>query len=200
VSEWPADFTQRLERLAARYLSERDPRRQSGFSGGRARWRAERAPLLAAIPHSGDFLDVGCANGHLLECLMQWALERGIELTPFGVDLAPALIALAQQRLPAFRTHFFCANACDWQPPRRFHYVYALWDCVPPAHFAQFVAHLRAVICAPGGRLIIGAYGSRTRAEAPAAVDVLLVQQGYTVVGRVSAGRPETARFAWVDT
>jgi SAM-dependent methyltransferase len=199
VRELPADFIARLDRLSARYLSESDPRRQSGFSGGPERWRAERAAILEAIPASGELLDVGCANGHLLECLLQWALERGIELTPFGVDFSAALVALARERLPAFGEHFFCANAFDWRPPRRFTYVFAVWDCVPRAAFGQFVEHLLAHVAAPGGRLIVGAYGSRTRGEVPAPVDALLRQLGYPLIGWAACGDPETARFAWID-
>jgi SAM-dependent methyltransferase len=199
VRELPADFVRQLERLSARYLGESDPRRQSGFSGGVERWRLEREPILEAIPASGELLDVGCANGHLLECLLQWAVLRGVRLTPFGVDLSPDLIALARERLSEFRTHFFCADAFTWQPPRRFRYVYAVWDCVPPEAFGQFVQHLLVQVTAPGGRLIVGAYGSRTRREAPAPVNALLTQLGHPVIGHASAGRPETARFAWID-
>ena len=40
------------------YLSSDDPIAQSGFGGGAARWRAEREPILTAVDHDGDFLDV----------------------------------------------------------------------------------------------------------------------------------------------
>src|ERR671937_40228 len=65
----PPSFLQHLAHLEAAYLRETDPIRQSGFSGGAERWRAERSPILLAIPESGTVLDVGCANGYLLECL-----------------------------------------------------------------------------------------------------------------------------------
>jgi hypothetical protein len=31
----------------------------------------EREPILTAIDSGGDILDIGCANGYLLECLMR---------------------------------------------------------------------------------------------------------------------------------
>jgi len=31
------------------------------------------------------------------------------------------------------------ANAWNWHPPRRYQYVYALWDCVPEDYLAEFV-------------------------------------------------------------
>jgi SAM-dependent methyltransferase len=196
--ELPASFLQHLRDLESGYLRETDPMRQSGFSGGADRWRVERSPILSAIPASGTLLDVGCANGHLLECLLRWGLESGLILTPFGVDCSARLIALARQRLPAFRDHFFVANAWDWSPPRRFQYVYAVCDCVPDSCFGGFVEHLLSQAVAPGGRLIIGAYGSRSRGELPAPVDQMLTRLGYTLIGSTAAGQPETARFAWI--
>lgn len=60
----PNDFLCELELLEAAYLKEDDRIRQSGFSGGAERWRAERGPILDAIDTDGDLLDVGCANGY----------------------------------------------------------------------------------------------------------------------------------------
>ncbi|MFQ6033540.1 MAG: hypothetical protein ACE5KR_01630 [Candidatus Bipolaricaulia bacterium] len=76
----PGSFLQRLKALEAAYPAEDGPIRQSGFSSGPERWRAEREPILEAIGRDGGLLDVGCANGFLLECLVQWAGERGIVL------------------------------------------------------------------------------------------------------------------------
>jgi SAM-dependent methyltransferase len=195
----PADFLQHLTKLQAAYLREIDPIRQSGFSGGPERWRAERSPILGAVTASGSLLDVGCANGYLLECLMRWGSEIGVTLTPFGVDCSEGLIALARERMPLFREHFYVANAWGWIPPQRFQYVYCVFDCVPGEVLGDFVEHLLSKVVAPGGRLILGAYGSRSRREAPAPVDEFLQDLGHRVVGSAVAGQPETARFAWVD-
>jgi SAM-dependent methyltransferase len=195
----PVDFVARLEALAATYLGESDPIRQSGFSGGPERWRMERAPILQAIQTSGDFLDVGCANGFLLESLIRWGAETGLSLTPYGVDYSPGLIEIARQRLPMFAEHFFVGNAWGWVPPHRFQYVYAVFDCVPPIYFPTFVEHLATAVTAPGGRLILGAYGNRSRAESPAPIDQMLESIGYTVAGTAIGGASVMAHFAWID-
>jgi SAM-dependent methyltransferase len=109
----PHDVVARLHAIADAYLNVRDPIRQSGFSGGPARWRSEREPILDTVPCSGSFIDVGCANGHLLECLVARERERGIELYPFGVDISAPLVALAQQRLAHWADRFFVGNAWD---------------------------------------------------------------------------------------
>jgi SAM-dependent methyltransferase len=195
----PPAFLTHLAALEAAYLRESDPIKQSGFSGGPERWRAERAPILDAIPTSGDLLDIGCANGHLLECLLKWGAERALALTPFGIDYGAGLVALARERLPHFRDHFWAATAWGWTPPRPFQYVYSVFDCVPHTALGAFAEQLMNNVVAPGGRLILGAYGSRSRREPPAPIDAMLTDLGYEVAGSTHAGTPETARFAWID-
>jgi SAM-dependent methyltransferase len=198
-SPLPPAFLQHLAELEATYLRESDPMRQSGFSGGAERWRVERAPILQAITTSGDLLDIGCANGYLLECLIRWSAESARALTPFGIDCSAGLIARARERLPDFCDHFFVANAWGWTPPRRLQYVYSVFDCVPRTTLGAFVEQLMKNVVAPRGRLILGAYGSRSRREPPAPIDVLLTDLNYEVAGSATAGTPETARFAWID-
>jgi hypothetical protein len=113
----PAEFLRALAALERAYLVASDPLRQSGFGGGPHRWRAERKPILQAIDGDGDLLDIGCANGFLLESLRAWALERNIALIPYGVDQGAQLIAIARARLPGFANHFWVGNAWSWQPP-----------------------------------------------------------------------------------
>ena len=72
-------FLQDLWALEAAYLKEDDPIRQSGFRRGADRWRAERGPILDAIETDEDLLDIGCANGYLLERLVKWGRRAWIE-------------------------------------------------------------------------------------------------------------------------
>ncbi len=157
----PESFLQELAELEESYLRESDPIRQSGFGGGPARWRAEREPLLDAIDADGDLLDTCCANGYLLECLVEWGRERGIAITPHGLDLGARLVELARKRLPLHAANLHVGNTWEWEPPRRYRYVYALTDCVPVEYLPALVTRLLGRIVEPGGRLILGAYGSR---------------------------------------
>ena len=116
----PNDFLRGLERLQEAYLSSSDPIKQSGFHGGAVRWRSERGIILNAVDSDGDFLDVGCANGYLLECLVDWAKEKEITINPFGVDQGAGLISLARERFPHHKDQFWTGNAWDWIPPRKF--------------------------------------------------------------------------------
>ncbi|MFN8495074.1 MAG: class I SAM-dependent methyltransferase [Caldilineaceae bacterium] len=195
----PAAYQHLLDALESPYLQEADPIRQSGFGGGAVRWRAEREPILDAINGDGDLLDVGCANGYLLECLVQWGRERGLTLTPYGVDLGQGLIALARQRQPQFANHFFVGNGWTWTPPRQFRFVYALYDSVPEDYLGEYVRRLLTRMVAPGGRLIIGAYGSRSRQLAPFNVATFLQAAGFGLAGSSQGGDPVIARFAWID-
>ena len=76
-------------------------------------------------------LDIGCANGYLLECLVRWGMEQELDITPHGLDLGEKLIGLAKDRLPDFSDNFHVGNVWEWQPPRRYDYVYMLWTACP---------------------------------------------------------------------
>ena len=195
----PPDFIRKLEKLERSYLIESDPIRGSGFGGGPERWRAEREPLLDGVVSDGNILDVGCANGYLLECLIEWALERGLRLTPHGVDRSHALVQRARARLPEFTEHLHVGNAWSWTPPRRYEYVYTLYDCVPLEYLHEYLIRLLERAVAPGGRMIVGAYGSRSTGSPPYDVVEFLEARGWSVSGRSAGGSPVVSLFAWVD-
>jgi SAM-dependent methyltransferase len=195
----PSSFLESLRELERSYLSHSDPILQSGFSGGERRWREEREPILRAVDSDGDFLDVGCANGFLLECLTEWANERGICLTPFGIDAGAGLIELARRRFPDLRDNFYVVNAWDWQPPRRFRYVYTLYDCVPVEFLEEYVHRLSERYVEASGRLIIGAYGSRSRNVPPFDIEDFLRSSGFSLQGSAFGGSPPVASFAWIE-
>ncbi len=197
-SALPEPFLQRLRELEESYLTSDDPIEQSGFSGGPERWRREREPILDAVDGDGDFLDVGCANGYLLECLVRWAQERGHSITPYGVDIGARLVELARQRMPRFASHFFVANVWEWEPPRPLGYVYTLIDCVPESMAQPYVERLLERAVEPGGRLIVGDYGSQSRGIPPRPVAEILGSFGMAVAGSSAGGERPTTRFAWV--
>lgn len=195
----PDPFLHELEDLERAYLRNSDPIEQSGFYGGPERWRAEREPILDAVPSDGEVLDTGCANGYLLECLVLWGREWGLTLTPYGLDQGRGLIELARRRQPHLAGHFVVGNAWDWIPPRRFHYVYTLLDQVPPDYLVPYLHRLLAEVVAPGGRLIAGDYGSRSRGIQARDVATVLRSAGLDVLGEAIGGEHGVARFAWVE-
>jgi SAM-dependent methyltransferase len=86
-------------------------------------WEVLRRPIAECIITSGTFLDIGCANGCLLECLLRWTRERGLLITPYGLDFSEKLLVLSQKRLSQYADHLFLGNAWDWSPPQTFDYV-----------------------------------------------------------------------------
>jgi SAM-dependent methyltransferase len=198
--ELPADFLAGMHRVARCYLESSDPRLQSGFGGGPERWRAEREPILDAVERSGSLLDVGCANGFLVECLRWWGAARGLGLVPFGLDLSPDLVELARRRLPEFGSNFYVGDAWSWVPPRRFTYVYSLVDVVPPTHLGSCLHRVRREFLEPNGRLIVGSYGSVSRRIPPLDLERILPTYDLRVAGTTSAGPGGVVRFAWVDS
>ena len=194
----PPEFVERVRELERAYLSTDDPIRQSGFLAGPERWRNERELILDPMDEDGDILDVGCANGYLLECLVGWAAERGIRLVPYGVDIGARLIELAKRRLPQYADHFWVANSWEWHPPRRFRYVYALYDCVPDEFLREYVGRLLSHYVEENGTLIVGAYGSYSRNEPARDLARDLAGWGFRVAGSSVRGKFPVARVVWM--
>ncbi len=193
-----ATFCAEMKSLETHYLASDDPIVQSGFSGGAERWEAERRPILEGVTGDGDFLDVGCANGYLLECLVAWAGRDGVTLTPHGVDLGPRLIAAARSRLPEHAANLHPADAWHWVPPQRYDYVYSLTHLSPDHLLGPWLRRIAAWV-RPGGRLIVGDYGSRSRRRPPRDMADLLLQHGFDPAGDSSGGTPVVTRFAWLE-
>jgi hypothetical protein len=196
----PEEFLSELRELEKSFLTEQDPIRQSGFGGGEKRWRKERELILDAVDGDGEFLDVGCANGYLLQCLMEWGKERGILLTPYGIDQGAGLIELARKRHPHYADHFWVANAWDWEPSRKFRYVYSLYDCVPEPFLFRYVKKLLQRYVKKPGTLIIGAYGSNSRNRPAFDVADFLEKGGFTIVGASDRRELPVSRIAWIKT
>ena len=198
----PDEHLESIRILEDAYLSYDDPIQQSGFSGGPERWLAERSPLLDAIVGDGDFLDLGCANGYLLDSVVGWALERGLALKPHGVDLNARLLMDAMRRFPGENHRFWVANVWNWLPPKRFRWIYAIWDLVPVAFLPNLALHLLDHAVTEDGSLIFGAYGSKSDNTPSFDIAKLLRDQGCKIAGESQGGElpgggPVT-RFAWL--
>lgn len=194
------EYYEKLRELEGAYLRHRGPLRQSGYGGGPINWRKKRGIVLEAIEEDGTFLDVGCANGYLLECLVQWGNERGVRLIPFGLDIGERLVNLAKQRLPQWSEHFFVGNIWDWNCPRQFHYV-STSLCVPDTYKEALFEKLVSQVVEPGGRLILRCYYNQPKAGLR--LDyfdnrAFLAAMGITPVGNVESD-PSGAEYVWID-
>jgi hypothetical protein len=99
LEAWDSRTTEQLEQV---YLAAGAGPGGSGSSETSAgAWRAKRQHLCVPMDGDGTWLDVGCANGHLLTTLPAWCAERDIRIEPYGLELLPALAELA--RSPASR-------------------------------------------------------------------------------------------------
>lgn len=158
-NEDPEEFFSRIrDVLETAYLSHDEPWRQSGFSGPEERWVNLRRVVADCIHHDGTFLDIGCANGYLIECCLRWTAERNIRLTPYGIDLSERLVELAKARVPQFADHFYVANAFRWRPSMGFDYVRTELVYVPGEYEKAYIERLLREFLNPGGRLLIANY------------------------------------------
>jgi 2-polyprenyl-3-methyl-5-hydroxy-6-metoxy-1,4-benzoquinol methylase len=171
--------------MAEYYLADpSNPYQQSGRSSGAERWEETRRCFVQALHRNGDFMDVGCANGLLLETLIAWAAEAGYVLRPHGVDFIPELVELARKRLPDHQNSFTIANAFDWIPPRQYDFVRTNLEYVPLTDWTEFVRRQYAAV-APSGRLIVCHY--RNVDEPYIDPGVTVERAGFTVGGRIEA-------------
>ncbi len=164
----------RAQLVAPNYLAADTPWGGSGKSGTQADWAYSRSLIAHAIDRDGSFLDAGCANGYLLECLVGWTRHQ---LHVYGLDIAPELVELAARRLPHWRDRFLVGNALTWQSPRRFTYIRANLDAVPAYRRRELFEHLLGQT----DRLIIGVFNEQVDERH---TEDLVRGWGYRIAGR----------------
>ncbi len=189
-AEWHAEVA-RL--IVPAYLGAETPWEGSGKSGSAEDWDYARSHIAHAIDRDGSFLDVGCANGYLLECLPRWtphALDR------YGLDIVPELLDRARRRLPELAGDLFVGNALDWDPPHRFTYVRTGLEYVPRHRRRELVERLLG-FC---DRLIIGVFNEEAHARP---TEELLRSWGFAIAGRSERANRRKAgidyRVLWID-
>jgi SAM-dependent methyltransferase len=179
---WPVEVYEQ------RYLESDDPRRQSGFGGDEARWEAARRPIVRAIDRGGTFLDVGCANGYLLESLVRWSPHA---LEPYGLDFSRRLVDVARARIPQWADRFYVGDALEWEPLRLFDFVRTELVYAPEESWREFAERLLTRAVAPGGRLILCGYGSPRWGVPAHPVRRIVREWGYEPVLELAEEAPE---------
>jgi SAM-dependent methyltransferase len=200
-------YRETCTRLTASYLAGDNPRAQSGHSGDQKHWTQARSLIADAVNRDGTFLDIGCANGFFLECLVGWVSAKGYRLEPYGLDFSAELLGLARKRLPQWRDRLFLGNAIDWEPPHRYDFVRTHLEYVPQKRRADLIRRLLDRVVIPGGRLIIGTFNeAKTRGGEPtgeASTEQLIISSGFKISGRTE--RPHfrdpalVYRVVWID-
>ena len=175
------------------YLAAETPWGQSGKSGTAEDWEWSRSHVADAIDRDGSFLDVGCANGYLMECLPRWT---AFAVEPYGLEISPELAALARTRLPQWAERIFVGNALDWEPPRTFTYLRIGLEYVPARRRRELVTRLLATC----ERLIVGVFNEH---ESERTTEDLLESWDLAVTGRsIRANRRKPGmeyRVLWID-
>jgi SAM-dependent methyltransferase len=186
LREWFSSFKQELEDA---YLQHDESWKQSGFMGPEEYWIALRKPIADCIDKSGTFLDIGCANGYLLECIMKWTGKRGITVTPFGLDLSEKLIELAKKRLPEYNGNFYMGNGWDWVAPVRFDYVRTELVYVPDYLQKKYIKRILDTYLLDEGKLLIALYRNRSTPDETPWDEEQVREWGFQITGRAPGYR-----------
>jgi 2-polyprenyl-3-methyl-5-hydroxy-6-metoxy-1,4-benzoquinol methylase len=188
--------------FTANYLASDNPRGQSGHSGDEYHYFHSHMMLLEAINKNGTFIDVGCANGYLLESLDIWMRNLGYySLEFYGLDISEELIQLAKSRLPQWKESLFSGNAFHWTPKRKFDFVCVKeLNYVPRDKRKAFFMHLIEKYVDSGGRFIIGPYTEETNNSE---LQDLLSSWGYQPSGFVHKSHHRnknlSRKLLWLD-
>ena len=197
VNAWDRRTRELLEEA---YVAAGDgPRGAGSRSASPGGWRAKRQHLAVPMDHDGTWLDVGCANGYLMATLPIWCAERGVTIEPYGLELLSPVADLARELHPDMAQRIWTGSVMHWSPPRRFTYVTALEDQVPPNRLGDLVDRLLGAFVEPGGRLIISAYTDPDESVRDLFGD--LTSYGHGPTGRILIERPGRNPLitAWLD-
>jgi len=191
--------------LVGTYLRAPTPQGGSGFGGTEDDWRDSRGTLADALDPTRPairFLDQACANGHLAVSMVAWGAERGVEVEPYGVDMAVELVDRARADHPGLASHFWVGDALTWVHPdgERFDLVHVLLDVVPAELHRQLIQHQLDHVVASGGRLLLSEYGDPPSARS---AEAQVTRAGFTVAGRcrqpVRGGRERGFPSVWIE-
>ena len=111
------DFRREQTQLETSYLKGVTPQEQSGFGRDAQDWERLRRGVVGPIHKAGTFLDIGCANGLLMESVDAWSREDGPGVEVFGLDISAPLVELARRRLPHWRDRIFVGDGMTWCAP-----------------------------------------------------------------------------------
>jgi hypothetical protein len=188
-------FAEQLQLHETSYLAGTNPRQQCGFGRDERDWEQYRRCVAAPVDHDGSYLDIGCANGLLMETAVQWAAERGCRLEPYGLEISNKLTALARSRLPQWHDRIFVGNALTWKPPFQFDYVRTELVYVPRALRRHYIERLLTDVVAQDGRLILCSYGSSRPEGNRAELLINDVRDWQIGIESVHDARDETGSF-----
>jgi SAM-dependent methyltransferase len=192
------------EVIGDQYLASDDPRAQSGRSGDEVDWHWSRELILDALPpgqRQHRLLDVGAANGYLMESLERWGQLRGLEVEPYGLEISPRLAALARTRLPNWSERIDVGNVLEHEPTRRYDLVHTALDYVPPARRRESLERLLARFLTPGGRVVLRPERVDPGVVGPVDPAAQIEALGLTVGGLIERRHPTSGalrRSVWL--
>lgn len=164
-------------------------------------WYDKRYFINEAIYKSGTLLDVGCANGFLLRCLLEWSPH---ELIPYGIEPDKPRMEIAKTLLEPFAANFLEAGVDELKSldkqgfPSSFDFIqwsfWRNWDYTQEHNWQTFQNVWRAV--KPQGRLILCFYdGSLTEIDE----QINKLQEHFRRADGIQTSAWNKEKLAWLE-
>ena len=188
-------FNLESEASAIAYTYRDQPWAQSGHSGNAFTYRFKKMLVLEAVDKSGTFLDIGSANGYLIECLDNWSKNSCVQVEFFGLEISKELTELSKKRVPRLKDNFFNGNVFTWQPPFKFDFVYTMIiPDLPDYLHEKLIRLLFSDYVKPSGRLILGEYKTYE-------IEKMVTAMDYQINGYCEKKMSETRtkKIIWID-
>jgi len=126
-------------------------------------WTAIRK-FVADVPHhDGAVLDIGCANGFFLWCILQWS---SYNLIPYGIDVEKELILKAQKLFPELGDHFESTSFENFIQSHSRTYDFIYWNVWTDYNPSKSVLMRLLEYLNHDGRLILAFYDSEEQNNA----------------------------------
>jgi ubiquinone/menaquinone biosynthesis C-methylase UbiE len=172
--------------LEESYLRYKEPWKQAGFLLDEQAWKECRKPIADCVEKSGTFLDIDCTNGYLLESIVEWTGDRGLTVTPYGLDISEKLLVLAKERLAKYSKNLFVGSAPYWVSPVKFDYVRTELGYVLEESQEKYLHQIFNSYLAQDGKLLLTEYRSKKQSPKEPWMDEKVKKWDFYIAGRAS--------------
>ena len=145
-------------------------------------------------------MDIGSANGYLVDCLTNWMKHSGLNLEFFGLEISRELTELSKKNFPHLKDHFFNGNVLDWIPQEKYDFVFTMiLFGIPEQLREKYITRILEMYLKKGGRLIFEELEMGKTEEFLSRLNIKLSGWCIKRTNDMKGKGPWERRFIWID-